>query len=108
MGDLFNLAGRVAVVTGGAQGLGAAMGRALAEHGASVALLDAQKDALSTTASQLVRDTGQEIVGLACDTRDASQVESSVASPNKAICNPGGSQSSRQETWIPRGCRFTR
>ena len=36
----FSLAGRVCVVTGGAQGLGHAMSRALVMSGASVALID--------------------------------------------------------------------
>lgn len=79
MPDLFDLTGRVAVVTGGAQGLGAAMGRALAEQGAAVALLDVQADAVSAAASQLAGETGREVVGLACDTRDPSQVDACVA-----------------------------
>ena len=38
--DLMNLQGRVALVTGGAGHLGSAMADALAEQGASIALID--------------------------------------------------------------------
>ena len=38
--DMFDLTGRVAAVTGGAQGMGRAMAMALAEAGADIALLD--------------------------------------------------------------------
>ena len=40
----FSLAGRVCVVTGGAQGLGLVMSRALVMSGASVALIDLQSN----------------------------------------------------------------
>jgi len=42
----FSLAGRVCVVTGGAQGLGHAMSRALVMSGTSVALIDLQSKVL--------------------------------------------------------------
>ena len=74
----FDLTGRVAVVTGGAQGLGAAIARALARHGASIALLDVQAEAVADAALELSRDTGRDAEGLACDTRDREQVEACV------------------------------
>ena len=37
---LFNLSGKVAIVTGGANGIGAASCRMLAEHGATVIIAD--------------------------------------------------------------------
>ena len=74
----FDLTGRVAVVTGGAQGLGAAIARALAEQGAAVALLDVQADAVVAAAAELARATGQPAEGLGCDTRAQAQVDACV------------------------------
>jgi NAD(P)-dependent dehydrogenase (short-subunit alcohol dehydrogenase family) len=74
----FDLKDRVAVVTGAAQGLGLAIARALAAHGASLALLDLQADAVSAAASQVARDTGRDAEGLACDTREKDRVEACV------------------------------
>ncbi len=78
MADMFDLTGRVAVVTGGAQGLGAAISHALASRGATIAMLDVQAEAVATAAGNLARDTGRDVVGLACDTREKEQVEACV------------------------------
>jgi len=61
---------RVAVVTGAAsaRGIGRATARLLAEHGASVALLDIDGDAAEAAA----REIGPDHVGLACDVTDAA------------------------------------
>ena len=40
MGDFLNLEGRIAVVTGGARGIGLAITRALIDHGARVHVFD--------------------------------------------------------------------
>ncbi len=78
MATNFDLTGRVALVTGGAQGLGASIARALAAHGATIALLDIQADAVAAAATQLAHDTGRDSVGLGCDTRDKDRVEACV------------------------------
>jgi NAD(P)-dependent dehydrogenase (short-subunit alcohol dehydrogenase family) len=49
-------AGRVAIVTGAATGIGAASARRLAQEGASVLLTDVQEDALRATTDGLVAD----------------------------------------------------
>jgi NAD(P)-dependent dehydrogenase (short-subunit alcohol dehydrogenase family) len=54
--DLFDLAGRVAVVTGGASGLGAAIAEALAQHGASIAVLDLDAQRAADVAGSLAAD----------------------------------------------------
>jgi NAD(P)-dependent dehydrogenase (short-subunit alcohol dehydrogenase family) len=51
--NAFDLAGRKAFVTGGAQGLGAGMATALRNAGATVAIGDIQHDAGKTTAAEL-------------------------------------------------------
>ena len=67
------LAGRSAVVTGGAQGIGLAIARLLAEHDARVVIGDVDGDAAAAAAAEL---GGKETaVGQACDVRSAADVE---------------------------------
>jgi meso-butanediol dehydrogenase/(S,S)-butanediol dehydrogenase/diacetyl reductase len=51
--DSFQLAGKVAIVTGGARGLGRQMALALAEAGADVAICDLQEEEGQRTATEL-------------------------------------------------------
>lgn len=56
--EKFNLSGRVAVVTGGAQGIGAACADALAEAGARVVIADIDLAAAEAKAAQIVESGG--------------------------------------------------
>ena len=69
-------AGRVAVVTGSARGIGAATAKRFADEGASVAVLDLDQDAAAATAAGL---GAEKAVGVACDVADAASVEAAVA-----------------------------
>lgn len=71
MPNRFDLTGKVAVVTGGAEGLGAASATALADHGATVVILDIDADAAEGRAEQLAGDA----VGIGCDVSSVEQVE---------------------------------
>lgn len=64
-----DLAGRVAVVTGGARGLGLTMAGALARHGVSVGLLDRLPD-VTTSADELAAESGTASVGFVADVTD--------------------------------------
>jgi 3-oxoacyl-[acyl-carrier protein] reductase len=71
-------AGRVAIVTGAAQGIGAATARRLAEEGATVAVLDRNADGANATA-KAITGAGGSGFGLACDVSSADSVEGAVA-----------------------------
>jgi len=58
------LPGRVAVVTGGARGLGLEMARALAQAGADVAVVDLLGDQAQESAQHISRETGRQEHGL--------------------------------------------
>jgi|tagenome__1003787_1003787.scaffolds.fasta_scaffold20981188_5 NAD(P)-dependent dehydrogenase (short-subunit alcohol dehydrogenase family) len=90
------LEGRVAVVTGGASGIGAATVRRLAAEGASVAIGDINGDA----AALLAKELGDTAIGVEFDAGDVASVESLISDTvdrfgrldilhnNAAIMNP--------------------
>ncbi len=65
------LAGRVAIVTGAAQGIGAAYALALAETGARISLCDLAAPEATALA---VRDAGGEALAQPCDVTDRAAV----------------------------------
>jgi 3-oxoacyl-[acyl-carrier protein] reductase len=71
------LNGRIALVTGAGAGIGAAVARRLASEGASVAVLDRDRDAAADVAAEIV-DAGGRAIGLAADVADRNAVISAV------------------------------
>ena len=69
--------GRVAVVTGGASGMGLAIARHLAARGDRVALLDLDREATQRIASDL-RATGAGVLGVVADVTDRSAVDAAL------------------------------
>jgi NAD(P)-dependent dehydrogenase (short-subunit alcohol dehydrogenase family) len=67
------LDGRVAVVTGGAGGIGRAMGARLAREGMKVVLADVEPEALDAAVDQLRAD-GLEVSGQTCDVAEYDSV----------------------------------
>jgi NAD(P)-dependent dehydrogenase (short-subunit alcohol dehydrogenase family) len=65
MADLFDLSGKVAVVTGGSRGLGRAMATAFAEHGADVVIASRKQDACDALAAEITAATGRKAAGVA-------------------------------------------
>jgi len=84
--DLFDLSGKVAVITGGAGGIGVVYARALCAAGASVVVADLGADAAEKTAAELVAD-GYSAVGTEVDVRSA---ESTKAMADAAVDAFGG------------------
>ena len=72
----YELSGKVALVTGGARGIGFATAQALISRGASVAVLDLDEASASASAAQL-HDT--RAVGIGADVTDRSAMQRSVA-----------------------------
>jgi gluconate 5-dehydrogenase len=77
MEDLFLLKGRVAVVTGAAQGLGAAMAESLAKAGARVVLIDRNADGLEKRRSAFERN-GYLTDAVAFDVTDSNAAETAI------------------------------
>lgn len=78
------LDGRVAVVTGGGSGIGAAIGRRLAEDGAAVAVMDLSGDSAEAVAATIVEGGGQALA-LAVDVSDRAAVEAAFASVREQL-----------------------
>lgn len=72
--ELFNLTGKVAVVTGGARNLGFDMALALAEAGAEVAITSRSLDHATAAAKKITEQTGKKAVGFSCDVRNETEV----------------------------------
>jgi NAD(P)-dependent dehydrogenase (short-subunit alcohol dehydrogenase family) len=68
------LKGQVAIVTGGAQGIGNAIARRFAAEGASVVIADIAAEAGEAAAAQIVEEGG-EAISVACDVGRADDVE---------------------------------
>lgn len=77
MSGLFNLHGRVALVTGASRGLGLAMARALADAGARVVLAARGRDALEQAAAD-IRSGGGDAHMLSFDLLDEAAVAAAV------------------------------
>jgi NAD(P)-dependent dehydrogenase (short-subunit alcohol dehydrogenase family) len=89
------LAGKAAFVTGGASGIGFALGRTFAEAGMKVMLADIDTDALAAAVKSL-RDPGLEVRGISCDVADPISVERAAEASYEAfgnihvVCNNAG------------------
>lgn len=64
--ELFDLSGRVAIVTGSTKGIGRAMAQGLAEAGAKVVVSSRKQDLCDQVATEIAESTGAETLGLAC------------------------------------------
>jgi citronellol/citronellal dehydrogenase len=78
MSDLMDLTGKVAIVTGGGTGIGAATARLFAQHGADVAIAARTVEDLERTSAGVEADTGRRCLPVPTDVKDEEQVISMV------------------------------
>src|SRR5689334_20251234 len=80
------LAGKVAIVSGGAGGCGAAASELFAAQGAKVAIIDRNGDAAETLAS-ILRDRGLQAIGLGADVASQADVQRAVGAVREQYGN---------------------
>ena len=79
MTSLFDLTGRVAVLTGASKGMGLAMATELAEHGATVVISSRKQDQLDAAADQINQTVGaKRAFGVACNVGYKEQLQALV------------------------------
>src|ERR1700738_4055090 len=70
---LFDLSGRVAIITGGSVGLGRQMAEGLAEMGANLVLCARKKERCQQAGAELQK-IGVQVLALGCDVKDPASV----------------------------------
>ena len=95
--DLFDMSGRVAIVTGGGTHLGISISETLGELGATVVLASRRRSVCDEAAAAL-RGRGIDAHGAGCDATDEAEVQRLVDSVvsrhgrlDVVVCNAGGS-----------------
>jgi len=71
---MFSLDGKVALITGGASGIGRATVQRFVEAGASVVVADLSQEAVDEVAAEL----GEKVLGVACDVSDTAAANAAV------------------------------
>ncbi|MBF0260106.1 MAG: SDR family NAD(P)-dependent oxidoreductase, partial [Desulfamplus sp.] len=74
MKDMFKLDSKIAVVTGGAGGIGEALALGLSIHGATVVVSSRNKEAIEKVASSISKESKNEAIAIACDVTDEASM----------------------------------
>lgn len=74
----YDLTGRVAIVTGGARGIGKTTALLLAEAGADVVIAGRRQEPLDDTAAEIAKATGRRCLGVSTDVREATQASALI------------------------------
>src|SRR5512145_1361454 len=73
--SLFSLSGKTALVTGGGRGIGLALAKGLAEHGANVALVARTKEQLEEAAEKIHAETARNTWTFPFDVENVEEIE---------------------------------
>jgi len=79
--NLFSLDGKIAIVTGGNQGIGLAISKGYAEAGATVIIVN-RRETEGKAAAESLAEEGLKVKAIATDVSDKSSVDSMVAKVN--------------------------
>lgn len=83
--ELFDLTGRVAIVTGATKGIGRAVAEGLAEAGASVVVSSRKQQLCEEVAAEIAAATGRDVRGMACHVGDWAAIPSFVEQVHAAF-----------------------
>ncbi len=78
MKDIFKLDGKIAVVTGGAGGIGEALALGLGYHGATVVVSSRNQQAIDAVAEKISKETGNQAIAVAADVTDETSLQNLV------------------------------
>src|SRR5262249_519575 len=86
-GDLMDLQlkGKTALVTGGSEGIGKGIARALAREGVDVAICARRKDKLEAAAAEIAKETGRRIVAIPADLTKGADAKNFVEKSHQAV-----------------------
>ena len=86
--ELFSLSGKTTLVTGGSKGIGLAIAKGLAEHGADVAIVARTKEQLEAAKQQIQADTDKKVWTFTFDIKNIKGIEGlfeSIVSETKGV-----------------------
>lgn len=69
------LKGKTIIITGGGTGLGKSMGKYMLELGANLVITSRKQDILKKTADELSKETGGNVLPIACDVRKYEEIQ---------------------------------
>lgn len=78
MKDIFKLDGKIAIVTGGAGGIGEALALGLGIHGATVVVSSRNQEAIDAVAKKITDESGNKAIAITSDVTDESSMQSLV------------------------------
>lgn len=78
MKNIFKLDGKIAIVTGGAGGIGEALALGLGSHGATVVISSRNQDAIEKVAKKITDESGNEAIAIASDVTDEKSIQNLI------------------------------
>ena len=79
------LEGKTALVTGGSEGIGKGIARALAKEGVDVAICARRKEPLEQAAAEIVKETNRKVVAITADLTKDADAKNFIAQGHKAL-----------------------